>query len=397
MNSNNGFGKKLGKVALVALVFGLVAGCIFAGIVVLTNKLTGGTSESKANGSVIQGTAVSTASTVSDVSDITGNVLPSVVSVTNVSLTQYRTLYGVGVQETPSAGTGVIFAQDNDNLYMVTNNHVVDNSDSLTVTFSDGAAVPASIVGKSNSADIAVISAKLSDVDQATLAVIKVAVIGNSEDLVVGDGAIVVGNALGYGQSVTTGVISALNREITMQDAYGRNIANKLIQTDAAVNPGNSGGPLLNMKGEVVGIVSAKYASTGVEGMGYAIPSSSVSQIIDEIMGAKKDNTQEKDANAKGAYLGIAGMDISQSTARQYGIPTGVYVAKVYEGSSAEKAGISKGDVITGFDGAVVTSMSQIQNILATHNNGDPVKITIAKENNGYQTTKVDVVLGGAN
>ena len=279
----------------------------------------------------------------------------------------------------------------------VTNNHVVDNSDSLTVTFSDGAAVPASIVGKSNSADIAVISAKVSDIDQATLAVIKVAVIGNSEDLVVGDGAIVVGNALGYGQSVTTGVISALNREITMQDAYGRNIANKLIQTDAAVNPGNSGGPLLNMKGEVVGIVSAKYASTGVEGMGYAIPSSSVSQIIDEIMGAKKDNTQEKDANAKGAYLGIAGMDISQSTARQYGIPTGVYVAKVYEGSSAEKAGISKGDVITGFDGAVVTSMSQIQNILATHNNGDPVKITIAKANNGYQTTKVDVVLGGAN
>ncbi len=395
MDSNNGYGKKVLKAVIIAVVFGLVAGGVFAGVTFAANKISG--TKSSATGSTIQGTAVSTATTVSDVSDIASNTLPSVVSVTNVSLTQYRTLYGNYVQETPSAGTGVIFSQDSDNLYIVTNNHVVENSNSLTVTFSDGAAVPATIVGKSDSADIAVICVKVSDIDQGTLAVIKVSVMGDSNELVVGDGAIIIGNALGYGQSVTTGVISAINRQINTTDSSGKTVMNNLIQTDAAVNPGNSGGPLLNMKGEVVGIVSAKYASTGVEGMGYAIPSSSVTSIINEIMGSKSDGNAVEDANAKGAYLGIAGMDISQSTAKQYDIPTGVYVAKVYEGSSAEQAGISKGDVITGFDGAKVTSMSQIKNILSTHNNGDVVKITISKASSNYETAKVDVKLGGSN
>ena len=391
----SGFGMKLVKVIVIALVFGLVAGGTFAGVNFAYSKFFPSTTTETSGykGTAVEGTAVSTATTVKDVSDIVSNVMPSVVSVTNISLTQYRTLYGTGVQETPSAGTGVIFNQDNEKVYIVTNNHVVENSNSLTVTFSNGTAVDAAIVGASQTDDIAVISAKLSDIDEATRSTIKVSVIGDSNELVPGDGSIIIGNALGYGQSVTTGVISALNRKINAQDNYGRNITNTVIQTDAAVNPGNSGGPLLNMKGEMVGIVSAKFSDTTVEGMGYAIPSSTVAAIINEIMNNKTANSSENANTNGGAYLGIAGMDISQSIARQYNIPIGVYVTKVYTGAAAEKANISQGDVITAIDGTQVTSMSQVKNILTTKKSGDKITITVAKADSNYKSAKVEVTL----
>ena len=397
-NMNTGFGKKLLKVVAIALVFGLVAGGVFAGVNVAVAKITGKDAQGNDYGeATIAGTAVSTATTVSDVSDIVGNVMPSVVSVTNISLTQYRTLFGTSIQQTPSAGTGVIFSQDSDNLYIVTNNHVVENSNSLTVTFTNETAVDATIVGTSETDDIAVISVKLSDVDEDTKSIIKVAVIGDSNELVPGDGAIIIGNALGYGQSVTTGVISALNRKLNATDNYGRSITNTVIQTDAAVNPGNSGGPLLDMQGKVVGIVSAKLSSTEVEGMGYAIPSTTVTAIINEIMNSKTGSTEsEAVTEGNGAYLGIAGMDISQSTARQYGLSTGVYITKVYTGGAADKAGLAQGDVITAFDGKTVTSMSQIKEMIASHNVGDKVSVTVEKADNNYKEAKVEVTLGSA-
>ncbi|MCR4610465.1 MAG: trypsin-like peptidase domain-containing protein [Lachnospiraceae bacterium] len=395
MGTNNGkFGMKVVKAIVIALVFGLVAGGTFAGVNLAINKISGNSTKNYGE-NVIEGTAVSTATAVSDVSDIANNVLPSVVSVTNVSLTQYRTLFGTSVQQTPSAGTGIIFSQDSDYLYIVTNNHVIENSNSLTVTFCNDTAVDATIVGTSEADDVAVICVKLSDVNEETQSLIKVCVIGDSNELVVGDGAIIIGNALGYGQSVTTGVISALNRKISATDSSGRSITNTVIQTDAAVNPGNSGGPLLNMKGEMVGIVSAKLSNTSVEGMGYAIPSSTVTAIINEIMNSKDGNaSSNSEQSSGGAYLGIAGMDISQSTAKQYGISTGVYITKVYTGGAAEKAGLSQGDVITGFDDTTITSMSQIKNILATHNAGDKVKITIDKGGSKAKSTQLEITLG---
>ncbi len=396
--SNNGFGVKLVKVIVIALVFGLVAGGVFAGVNLAVNKFTGNNSSSAATAGVVQGTAVSTASTVNDVSDIANNALPSVVQVTNISLTQYRSMFGgTTIQETPSAGTGFIFAQDNDCLYIATNNHVVENANTLTVTFCNDVAVDARIVGTDVSDDLAVISVKLSDVNEETKNAIKVAVVGDSAKLTPGDGAVIIGNALGYGQSVTTGVISALNRKVSATDGSGKAITNTVIQTDAAVNPGNSGGPLLNMQGEVVGIVSAKLSNTAIEGVGYAIPSSTFSAIINDLMTNKSsqssNSSDQSSSSASGAYLGIAGMDISQSAARQYGMAAGVYVTKVYSGSAAEKAGISQGDVITGFDGSSVSSMTQIKSALQSHKVGDKVTVTVAKGGNSNRTSQVEVTL----
>lgn len=392
-NNKSGFGMKIVKAIVIALIFGLVAGGAFAGVNVLVSRTNG--TDSGYGQTTVQGTAVSTATTVSDVSDIASNVLPSVVSVTNISLTQYRTLFGTSVQETPSAGTGVIFSEDRDNLYIVTNNHVVENSSSLTVTFCDDSAVDASIVGTSATDDVAVIKVGLNSIKSDTKSLIKVCVIGDSNELSVGDGAIIIGNALGYGQSVTTGVISALNRKVSATDNSGRAITNTVIQTDAAVNPGNSGGPLLNMKGEMVGIVSAKLSDTSVEGMGYAIPSATANAIIDEIM--KKGSTTAEQSTEQpatgGAYLGIAGMDISGAIARQYSMSTGVYVTKVYTNGAAEKAGLSQGDVITEIDGVELTGMAHLKSIIAAKSAGDKVTLKVDKGGSRSKSTTIEVTL----
>lgn len=391
----NGFGKKMIKVVAIALVFGLVAGAAFQGSYYVVGKLTGNekvsadaTETSASNKGEISGTAVSTATTISDVSEIVDNVMPSIVAVTNISYSEYRNFFG-GTQtyESESAGSGIIISQDDDNLYIATNNHVVSGAESLTITFCDEKAVPATVKGTDASVDLAVVAVSLKDVEDSTKEAIKVATVGNSSKLTVGESAVVIGNALGYGQSVTTGVISALEREVQLQDESGKTIKNKLLQTDAAVNPGNSGGALLNMKGEVVGIVSAKYSDTSVEGMGYAIPISSAQSIIEGLI------TRQEVSEDEASYFGIAGVDVTSDVSGQYDIPSGVYVTKVASNSGAGKAGIKKGDVITKFDGKEISSMEEISDMMQYISAGTKVKVTVAQSRNGYKETELEVTL----
>ncbi len=393
-----GWGRTLGKVVAIALIFGLVAGTAFQGSSYVSAKLFGTdqnsttvatTSTTLSTAGSLDSTSTSAAATVSDVSDVVTNVMPAIVAVTNMTVTEYQSFFGqTNSRESETVGSGIIISQDNDYLYIATNNHVVSSSESLTITFSDDSVVSATVKGTDASMDLAVVAVALDDIDSATLSTIKVATVGDSNGLNVGSAAIVIGNALGYGQSVTTGVISAVNREVTLQDDTGSTMTNELIQTDAAVNPGNSGGALLNMNGEVVGIVSAKYSDTSVEGMGYAIPMSSAASIIEQII--NNETVSEEDSS----YFGIAGVDVSSSVAQQYSMPTGVYVAQVVSGSSADKAGIVKGDIITKFNGRSVTSMEEIQSMMQYIKAGTTVDVTVAKAANSYETTDIQVTLG---
>ena len=414
---DNTLGKKFVKAIALGLTFGLVAGAGFEGAGYLTGKaldtdtkkeislekeLAESNKENKqtASSKEIESTAVSTATAIDDVSELAENVMPSIVAVTTVTVTEYRSFFGqYGTYETPGAGSGVIIDEDDDYVYIATNNHVVSGASSLTITFSDDAAVAAELLGTDPSTDLAVVKVKKSDISDSTMETIKVATLGDSDNIKVGSGAVVIGNALGYGQSVTTGVISALNREVQLEGDDGQIITNKLIQTEAAINPGNSGGALLNMKGEVIGIVSAKYAATKVEGMGYAIPITQAKEVIALLMNgetAKNENgTQQSGAASENtAYLGISGVDVTQAYALQYNMPTGVYVASVYSESGAYKAGVQRGDVITAVDGKDVSSMDELKSALVGKNPGDSVKVSVCIATSGYQTTYVyDVVL----
>ena len=410
----SGFGKKLVKAGAIGLVFGLVSGTAFTGTSYLANRALGigGTASetktetdttkaktqtvtqlSKSEGGALDTTAVSTATTVTDVSDIVKNVMPAVVQVSSISITEYRNWFGqVGTYESEGAGSGVIIAQDDDYIYIATNNHVIAGARQLTITFYDDTAVEGELQGTDPDSDLAVVRVKASDISSDTASKIMVATLGDSEDLEVGESAVVIGNALGYGQSVTTGVISALSREVQLRDEDGSVISNELIQTDAAVNPGNSGGALLNMNGEVIGIVSAKYSDTDVEGMGYAIPITNANSILTQLING--GSVVHENTGENSAYLGIAGVDVDAITARQYNMPTGVYVSRVITGSGAADAGIQKGDVIVGFNDKTISSMSDIQKELANLNPQDTVKITVAREqNNGYDEIELTVTL----
>lgn len=392
------FLKKIGKVVAIALVFGLVAGAAFQGVNFATGKLTGTSSSSSSSSSAtslgtsndIGTTATSTATTVTDVSDIVTNTMPAIVQVTAVSVTEYRSFFGSGQSyESESAGSGIIISQDDDYIYIATNNHVVSGASSLTITFADDSAVAAEIQGTDSSTDLAVVKVAMSDVDSSTLDSIAVATLGDSDSLKVGESAVVIGNALGYGQSVTTGVISALNREVELEAEDGTAITNELIQTDAAVNPGNSGGALLNMNGEVVGIVSAKYSDTDVEGMGYAIPITSAKTIIEQLMNG--ESVSDSSTSTGDAYLGIAGVDVTEqfSKSASSDLPSeGVYVYGVYTNTGAAEAGLSRGDVITAIDGNSISGMSDIQSYLATKSAGDTVTVTVSTASSSYSESK---------
>lgn len=399
------FLKTLGKTVAIALVFGLVSGCVFQGVNYFASKTLGTSSSSSSstattltsNDGSVGSTATSTAVTITDVSDIVDNVMPAIVQVTNMSIVEYRSWFGQNYeQKSESAGSGIIISQDDNYLYIATNNHVVEGASSLTITFCDDQAVEAEIQGTDANTDLAVVKVKLSDISEDTLNNIKVATLGSSDDIKVGESAVVIGNALGYGQSVTTGVISALERDVTFENSDGSTITQQLIQTDAAVNPGNSGGALLNMNGEVIGVVSAKYSDTKVEGMGYAIPISTASEVIESLMNGEAVSSEEEETETtgNGAYLGIAGVDLDSQTAYQYNMPTGVYVAQVVSGSGSEEAGIVKGDVITAFNDTEITSMAELQELLAECNPGDTVNVSIAQASNNYAITTVQVTLG---
>lgn len=397
---NNGFGMKLAKCAALAAVFGLVAGGVFVGTGYLGMTKLGVTKSGSDSKSVtvestkIAGTATSTESTevgAIDVSGIVDEVMPSIVAITNMTEAQYRNFFGqVQNYESESAGSGIIIGQDNDYLYIVTNNHVVAGATSLTVCFVDDQTVTAEVKGTDSNSDLAVVAVKISDISGDTMKNIKVATMGDSDSVKVGESAIAIGNALGYGQSVTTGVISALDREVTLQDeSTGSTTTNALIQTDAAINPGNSGGALLNLQGEVIGINSAKYSDTAVEGMGYAIPIATAKPIIDDLI--QRETVDE----AESAYLGIAGADITEDVSKTYNMPRGIYVTKVVENSAADEAGIQKGDILTAFDGKKVSSMEGMQEMLRYYKAGEKIKVTVQQANNGqYEEKELEVTLG---
>ena len=370
--------KKMPKAVAVtglALMFGVVSSATFLTTNYVGTKVlklgTTSTSAVTSNASLTKTSSVVT----SDVSSVVENVMPSIVSITNMSVQEVQNYFGgTSKQESESAGTGIIISQNDSELLVVTNNHVVAGSDTLTVTFADGNSVEANIKGTDSEYDVAVVAVPLDSISEDTKKAISVATLGDSTELKVGEPAIAIGNALGYGQSVTTGVI-------------------KLIQTDAAINPGNSGGALVNASGEVIGINSSKLVGDSVEGVGYAIPISDVSDLIENLM---NQETKTKVAEADQGAIGIKGMSVSTEYSQQLNMPEGVYVSEVTKGGGAEKAGMTRGCIITGINGTTVSSKDDLQEQLQYYAKGDEVELTIQvpQSNGEYQEQSVNVTLG---
>ena len=349
----------------------------------------------------------STAKGSLDVSEIASEALPSIVSITTKSVQEVQNYFGMyGMygyapqqqeQEVEGSGSGIIVGKNDDELLIATNYHVVEGADTLSVAFTDGNAVEASVKGFDEERDLAVVSVSLDDVDDDTMDAISIAKIGSSDDLKVGEQVIAIGNALGYGQSVTTGIVSAKNRRMdsdnnTVTDGSDDSSDGvNLIQTDAAINPGNSGGALLNMKGEVVGINSAKLASTEVEGMGYAIAISDVTDILQNLM---NETSRDKLDDSEHGVLGIEGSSVSSEAVQMYGIPAGVFVKKVTEGGAADKAGLKANSVITEFNGKTVSSTDQLIEYLSYYEPDEEVELTVqVPHGTSYKEETVKVTL----
>lgn len=392
--------KKIGAVALSAVLFGGVAGGVFTGV----TYATGATAKAQATqtesdssqqttttklqtATASTSTASSTSSGSMDVTSIVQSAMPSIVAITNKSVQEVQNYFsmfsrggGTQEQEVESQGSGIIIGQNDSELLIATNNHVVEGADTLSVCFADDNACEATVKGTDSDNDLAVIAVKLSDISDDTMSKIKIAEIGDSNQLQVGEQVVAIGNALGYGQSVTTGIVSAVNRQL--EDS---NSENGFIQTDAAINPGNSGGALLNMQGQVIGINSAKLASTEVEGMGYAIPVSTASPIFEDLMNRQ---TRTKVSSDQAAALGIKGQTVDSSIAEAYGIPQGVYVAEIEQESAAEKAGITAGSVITKFDDTTIESMDDLKSCLEYYAAGETVDLVVKIADNGSYVEK---------
>ena len=349
----------------------------------------------------------STAKVSLDVSEIVSEALPSIVSITTKSVQEVQNYFGMyGMygyapqqqeQEVEGSGSGIIVGKNDDELLIATNYHVVEGADTLSVAFTDGNAVEASVKGFDEERDLAVVSVSLDDVEDDTMDAISIANIGSSDDLKVGEQVVAIGNALGYGQSVTTGIVSAKNRRMdsdnnTVTDGSDDSSDGvNLIQTDAAINPGNSGGALLNMEGEVVGINSAKLASTEVEGMGYAIAISDVTDILQNLM---NETSRDKLDDSEHGVLGIEGSSVSSEAVQMYGIPAGVFVKKVTEGGAADKAGLKANSVITEFNGKAVSSIDQLSEYLSYYEPDEEVELTVqVPHGTSYKEETVKVTL----
>ena len=332
-----------------------------------------------------------TSAVVTDVTEVVENVMPSVVSVYNNYTETSQDFFGqTYASEATSTGTGFIIGEDTDNneLLIATNNHVVEDADSLEILFIDETTAEANIKGTDSSNDLAVIAVSLDDISEDTREQIKVATLGDSDDLKIGEPVVAIGNALGYGQSVTTGVVSALNREISLSEISGT-----FIQTDAAINPGNSGGPLVDLNGNVIGINSSKIGGSTVDGMGFAIPTSTAIPIIQDLMNQKTKTTVDEEDRG---YLGISGVSVTSQVASAYGMPEGVYVAKIIEGGAAEDSDLQKGDVITGIEGTTIADMEALQKQLTYYAAGETVTLTVQRQDGSgeYSEQSVDVTLG---
>lgn len=388
------------KLAGSAVAFGVIASCTFMGVNAVAGKYFGtnttqqtsgnkSTTSKNSDSSSTLKLSQSSSTVTSDVSDIVNNAMPSVVSITNMSVQEVQSYFGgTQQQESTSCGSGIIIGKNDSELLIATNNHVVEGAETLTVSFANKTSVEASIKGTDPSKDLAVVAVPLDSIDDDTMNAISIITLGDSDKLQVGEPVIAIGNALGYGQSVTTGIVSALDRNLDMEG-----FDSKLIQTDAAINPGNSGGALLNSNGEVIGINTAKVATDSVEGMGYAIPISDASDTIQNLM---NQETKTKVSEAEQGYLGIQGVDVSDESAKMYNMPTGVYISDVVKNGGAQQAGLTKGSVITGLEGTTISDMNSLKEQLQYYRVGDKVKVTVqVPGNNGEYTEKtVEVTLG---
>ena len=388
------------KVICCAILFGAISGGMVLGSFMIGKnavKTTASSTTLETNAaklSTSSGSKNGSSSSSGDtytVAQIAEQCKSSVVAITNHSVQEVQTMFGTMQQQSTGSGSGVIIGKNDTELLIATNNHVVSGAESLTVCFNDDkdAVFDAKIKGTDADNDLAVIAIKLSDISEDVLNSISVATLGDSTQMEVGDQVVAIGNALGFGQSVTSGVISALDREVTIDDTTAT-----LMQTDAAINPGNSGGALFNMKGEVIGINSAKYASDQVEGMGFAIPMAKAQGIIENLM---NQETRDKLTSDYG-FLNITGQDVSSDVAEMYGIPEGVYVSGTTDGGAAANAGIQKGDIITKLGNTTITSISQLKEELQYYKAGETVEITLQRntDNKGYQEQTVKVTLDNA-
>lgn len=440
-------GRKLASIISLAVVFGLVAGVVFQGVNFFAAQYMGTTTadaepqietaqlavsassddaasegtDSSENGTADAAQSVSTQT--GSVSDVAKAAMPTVVAITSVSIQEipnYFRAFGFEYGDTQQyssegSGSGIIVGENDDELLIATNNHVVEGATTLSVCFagndvvnaeaetvnmssdsdSDGDvnvedAVSAKIKGTDETNDLAVVAVQKSDIPEDTLSQIKIAQLGDSDSVEVGEQVVAIGNALGYGQSVTSGWISALNRSISTSDGT---TSDGLIQTDAAINPGNSGGALLNMQGEVVGINSAKYADSAVEGMGYAIPISKAQPILENLMNRQTRDKVEDDSKA--AYLGVTSADLSMEAIQMYDMPEGAFVIRVDKDSAADEAGIQKGDIIVSFDGQTVSGREDLENKLAYYEAGESVDVVVSRADNGeYVQKTISVTLG---
>lgn len=431
---DGGFGKKAATAVALAVIFGLVAGAVFQGVNIAADKYRDNNSSSTQIGKTetVTGTEESTdgSSTESSVKSIvaeSGTVagvaqatMSSIVAITSVSVQEIPSFFGYGTRQYQSAGSGsgIIVGENDSELLIATNNHVVSGATTLTVCFAGGDvvgaeeetqamasgdsitdssdssvdvnnAVSAKIKGTDEENDLAVIAVEKSDIPEETMNEIKIAQMGSSDDLVVGEQVVAIGNALGYGQSVTSGWVSALNRTISTEDGD----TSGLIQTDAAINPGNSGGALLNMKGEVIGINAAKYADSQVEGMGYAIPISKAEPILEELM--NRETRDKIEDTSKVGYMGIKAADLTTEAIQMYNMPAGAFLTEVTPGGAADKAGIKKGDIVVKLDGQKVSGKNDLVDKLQYYESGETVEVVIARANNGeYKEETVEVTLG---
>lgn len=400
----NSWARKAAGITAAAVLFGTVAGGVMTGVNYVGARLTGladitatapaetegtttaqvpETSAASNNGST---TAVST---VTDVSSIAEKAMPSLVAINDTMTVEQNNFFGMPqTYQAQSSGSGIIVGQNDTELLIATNNHVVSGATDMKVTFTDSTQVAAAVKGTDSATDLAIIAVKLSDIPSDTMSKIKVATLGNSDNVKVGQQVIAIGNALGYGQSLTVGYISALDLEITDENG----IQHTYIQTDAAINPGNSGGALLDLNGNVIGINAAKNASTEVEGMGFAIPISKAQEILNNLM--TKKTREAVDESAQG-YLGIQGTNIDANASKEYGMPVGIYVYKIVEGGAAANSDLKEKDIITKFDGQSVTNMEELKQMLTYYEGGSTVSLTVQSLVNGsYVEHEVQITLG---
>ena len=400
----NSWARKAAGITAAAVLFGTVAGGVMTGVNYVGARLTGladitatapaetegtttaqvpETSAASNNGST---TAVST---VTDVSSIAEKAMPSLVAINDTMTVEQNNFFGMPqTYQAQSSGSGIIVGQNDTELLIATNNHVVSGATDMKVTFTDSTQVAAAVKGTDSATDLAIIAVKLSDIPSDTMSKIKVATLGNSDNVKVGQQVIAIGNALGYGQSLTVGYISALDREITDENG----IQHTYIQTDVAINPGNSGGALLDLNGNVIGINAAKNASTEVEGMGFAIPISKAQEILNNLMTKKTRETVDESAQG---YLGIQGTNIDANASKEYGMPVGIYVYKIVEGGAAANSDLKEKDIITKFDGQSVTNMEELKQMLTYYEGGSTVSLTVQSLVNGsYVEHEVQITLG---